>query len=92
MQANTKLSTYAKAARKTLKREMGATLVNNGETTIAYIDRGNTVEFALAVTAPTEKKFRRKVGEFHALNRFNDGETVKMKRDDFDVMMAYVYR
>ena len=89
MQANTKLNAGQKEFLKTIKaRNPKVTLCNNGQTTIAYMDRGNTVEFSLSVAAPTEKKFRRKVGEYFALLRFNDQETVKMASIDFHHMMV----
>ena len=68
-------------------------LHNNGETTIAFWDKPNcnTVEFALSVMSPDEVKFRRKVGEFWAMDRFDAGQTVKMKRVDFYEMMENLY-
>lgn len=71
---------------------MGIKVVNDGNTTIAYMVQGNTVRFSTSVTAPTEKKFRRKVGEYLALNRLiEDNEYVIMNKFDFDNMMTLVY-
>lgn len=92
MQANTKLDSQEKAHLKEMKaNNPNVVLVNNGKTTIAYKDLGNTVEFALSVSAPTEKKFRRKVGEYNAMYRFDYlNTTVKMARDDFFYMLNVV--
>ena len=91
MQSNTKLNPMQKAERRTMLGEFVGALVENGETTIAFRDRGNTVEFALAVMSPDEKKFRAKVGEYHALMAFDCGCTVKMARDDFHAMLSGVF-
>ena len=89
MQANTKLDSQQKAHLKEMRaNNPNVVLANNGQTTIAYQDKGNTVEFALSVAAPTEKKFRRKVGEFHAMYRFDYlNTTVKMADTDFYRML-----
>ena len=88
MQSNTKLSIGQKEILKSLKlNNMDVTLINNLQTTIAFQELGNTVEFALSVMSDNEKKFRRKVGEYHALNRFDDGQTVKMHKADFYTML-----
>jgi hypothetical protein len=93
MQANTKLSDYDKEILKELKEILKDVQVLNlnDETTIAFKPLGNTVEFALSVMAPTEKKFRRKVGEFYALQKFYDNETVKMAKEDFMRMTEWVW-
>ena len=92
MRSNTKLTTEQK---RLLKLRMvnckGVTLVNNGKTTIAYIRKGSTVEFALSVASPDEKKFRRKVGEYYALGRIYGGASVKMAVCDFEHMMCEIY-
>lgn len=92
IQSNSKLSAGQKEDRKILKMNMPSVkLVNNQQTTIAYKELGNTVEFALSVMSDNEKKFRAKVGEYNALMRFENGRTVKMARDDFYKMMMIVY-
>ena len=93
MQANTKLNDHQKEILKELKEILNGVQVLNldDKTTIAFKPLGNTVEFALSVKAPTEKKFRRKVGVFYAMQRFYDGETVKMDRVDFARMCDYVW-
>ena len=92
MQSNTTLSAGQKEDRKIMKMNMpDVTLVNNQQTTIAYQEKGNTVEFALSVMSDNEKKFRRKVGEYHALARFGYNQTVKMARDDFFYMLGNTF-
>lgn len=89
MASNTKLSTDQKLFRKEMReyaKHEKWKIAHNGVTTLVYKDRGNTVEFSIAVTSPDESKFRRKVGEYYALRRFEDGETVAMLRDDFHDM------
>lgn len=71
-------------------------LYNNEKTTVAFVESIDTVEFSLAVASKTEKKFRRKVGEYLAFVRYLEGNTVKMDRFDFyDMMenmgMSYTY-
>lgn len=92
MQSNTKLTTNQKEILKSLKlNNLDVTLVNNMQTTIAYQEKGNTVEFSLAVMSDNEKKFRRKVGEYNALMRFESGYTVKMNKYDFTNMLDHVF-
>lgn len=91
MRSNTKLTPEQKAQLKAYKEFSPATVVDNGETVIAYMEKGNTVEFALSVMSPNEKKFRRKVGQYHALERFIWDQNIKMKKQDFYVMMADVF-
>lgn len=90
--SNTKLSMWAKESLNAHIENMGYTgyahkLVHNRCTTIAYTERGNTVEFSLSVASPDEKKFRPRVGAFYALDRFECGQTVKMKKEDFQGML-----
>lgn len=89
--SNTKLSAAQKDDLKALKKYFKGELANNGETTVAYMPLGTTVEFSLAVMSPDEEKFRRKVGEYHALQRFASGETVTMGEHDFHQMVVTVF-
>lgn len=92
MQSNSKLDPAQKQGLADMKRyHVGVRLINNGKTTIAFLEKGNTVEFALAVMSVDEKKFRRKVGEYHALLRYTTGQTVKMDRLDFVDMLEQVF-
>lgn len=65
--------------------------VGNDRTTIAWQDQGKTVQFSLAEKSDTEKKYRRKVGEFLALDRLYRGECVSMEREDFMNMCAHAW-
>lgn len=92
--SNTKLNPFQKGMLKGLREmQSGAVEICNldNQTVIAWRDRGNTVEFALSVMSPDEKKFRPKVGEFYARTRFDNGETVKMLREDFECMCETVF-
>jgi hypothetical protein len=91
-QSNSKLSVGQKEDRKILKITMPSVkLVNNQQTTIAFQEKGNTVEFALSVMSDNEKKFRAKVGEYNALMRFEVGQTVAMNKFDFYTMLTDVF-
>ena len=86
MTSNTKLTAVEKDVLKDMKADAnfdGIKLVSNVETTIAYLVLGNSVEFATASASPDELKFRRKVGEFHALQRFYYNHTGKVGRETF---------
>lgn len=93
--ANTKLTPEQKVTLKELREifaETGVQFCNlDNRTVMAWRDRGNTVEFALAVMSPDEKKFRPKVGEYIARSRFDSGETTKMSRSDFELMCECVW-
>lgn len=93
--ANTKLTTQQKLD---LKTGLAGALAQNikvvnldDKTTIAYKVMGNTVEFALSVMSPDEKKFRAKVGQYWAIYKFMDNQTVKMDKFDFAVMCEFVW-
>jgi hypothetical protein len=88
----TKLNTVQKDILRDMKieaEELGIRVEHNFETTVAWRELGNTVQFSLAVSAPTENKFRRKVGEYLALERlmWND-QCVNMNKGDFYNMLA----
>lgn len=91
MASNTKLFLHEKAYLKELKQEaklLGIKLANNGETTIAYSFKGTTVKFSTAVMSCGELKFRRKVGEYHALTRLMEYDNfVVLSKYDFESML-----
>lgn len=95
MTSNTKLTAEEKAELKEMKiaaENDNVHVINlDNKTVIAYSVKGNTVEFSLAVMSPDEKKFRVKVGEYHALSRFELGYTVKMDKEDFNTMCENVW-
>lgn len=90
--SNTKLNKSEKESLNAMLYAMGANgfahrLEHNGETVVAYTERGNTTEFSISVASPDEKKFRPRVGAYYALDRFNAGQTVKMEKYDFEKML-----
>ena len=90
MTSNSKLTPEQNAERKDLKfaaKDQKVQLAHNGQSTVAFQRKGNTVEFALSVASPDETKFRRKVGEFYALLQFFNNQTIKINAWDFDCML-----
>jgi hypothetical protein len=88
MASNTKLADHEKIDRKQLLSILGTggrpdCISENGVTTIVFKHRGHTVEFSMAVASPEETKFRRKVGQYLALQRFENCGTVIMATPDF---------
>lgn len=63
-------------------REIGGRFMSNDmDTVVAFVEKGNTVEFATAICAPHDT-FNPAVGSAIALERFFDGERVTMRRED----------
>ena len=92
MASNTKLSAFEKIALENMRlNQKDVKIVVSWQTTIAYREFPNTVEFSLSVSSPDEKKFRAKVGEFNARFRLENFESVKMRLVDFYAMMECVY-
>lgn len=89
MLSNTKLNMWEKDSLKSMREftNPDVKFYHMGQTTFAYQICGNFVEFATAICSDHEKKNRKKVGKFHALTRFENNQTVKMLRNDFDYMM-----
>ena len=88
--ANTKLTRDEKSDLATLKMDNPTiNFYTNEETTVAFKANPNcnTVEFSLSVKSPDEVKFRRKVGEYIAIERFLNGHTVKMGKANFYKML-----
>ncbi len=82
-QSNSKLTKEQNQERKEMK---AVAIENCGAFVFSFPDQGVTVVvqrtgedrgvFAVSLESENERKFRRKVGEFHALNRFHDGTTL----------------
>ncbi len=96
MQSNSKLT----AEQKIILRDMLDDAFDNdivvmnldNITTMAYRDCGDTVQFSLCVMSANEKKFRAKVGKYHALERLLYNEQfVTMRRIDFVIMCDWVW-
>ena len=84
MASNTKLTAYEKVMLKSYKKSMPKNMAfaTHGRLTVLVQIMPNCVRVATAVASPDEKKIRRKVGEFHAANRFaNDKISVLPKPD-----------
>ena len=92
MNSNTKLTPDQKfilKSMKTMAKMQGVDLINNGETTIAYMVKGNTVRFSTSVKSMDETKFRRKVGEYNALVRLMDYDNyIVLNIDDFNYLLG----
>ena len=75
MLSNSKLDAGQKANRKGMIKALpdGSSLACVGVLTILCIPRGSVTEVFSSVMSPDEKKFRAKVGEFHALCRYFNG-------------------
>ena len=89
MFSNSKLTTNQKIGLKALARSLPHVTIEHfpqSGMTLAYDNSniGNVVEFAIATMSPSEQKFRKKVGAWHALNRFDFGETSKMPKTVFN--------
>jgi hypothetical protein len=91
MQSNSKLTAEQKdwlAIMSALHPEIQFEVV--GKTTFAFQRQGDIVEFATAICSNSEKKQRNKVGKCFALERFIDGHTVKLKLEDFNLMVTTI--
>jgi len=89
MFSNSKLTTNQKIGLKALARSLPHVTIEHfpaSRMTLAYdnSNTGNCVVFAISVCSPSEQKFRKKVGAWHALNRFDFDETVKMPKTVFN--------
>lgn len=72
MRSNSKLSKSQKAERKSMLAQLpsGSTMTHDGQTTFLAVPDGNVTRVFSSVMSDDEGKFRRKVGEYHALARF----------------------
>jgi len=96
MTSNSKLTAEQKIILRDMLEEAqlnDITVVNlDNVTTMAYQNRGDNVRFSLCVMSSNEKKFRAKVGEYHALERllYSD-QFVTMRRIDFQIVCEAVW-
>ncbi len=88
-QSNTKLSAVQKEILAEYKADYpNVFFATDCVTTFAYEYKGNTVRFSTSVMSPNEKKFRRKVGEYHAMMNLVDNDRfVHMSVHDFQNML-----
>jgi len=92
--ADTKLSPEQKQIFKEMKQDYPhVKFGDNGETVFAWQLMGDTVRFSTAIMSQTEKKFRRKFGQFLAIQRlvWHD-QYVAMNKADFEEMLYSTFR
>ena len=88
MQSNSKLTAGQKTSLKSMMKFLpDVQFATIGKTTIAFQHVGDLVEFATAICADNEKKNRPKVGKFYAMQRFENGQSVKLPFFQFDNML-----
>jgi hypothetical protein len=89
MQSNTKLNKLEKSLLKDACRDLpDVKFAQMGKTTVAFAHVGELVEFATAICADNEKKFRPKVGKYWAMTRYENGQTTKLPFAQFDNMVS----
>jgi hypothetical protein len=91
MQSNSKLTAEQKdwlTIMSALHPEIQFEVV--GKTTFVFRRQGDIVEFATAICSDSEKKQRNKVGRYFALRRYFDGQTVKLKVEDFNLTVTTI--
>jgi hypothetical protein len=73
MASNTKLTPMEKQDLREFKRDMAKNMAfgQSGRVTVLAQITGNVVRFSTAVASPDEQKIRRKVGQYHALCRWD---------------------
>lgn len=80
--SNSKLTKVQKASRKEMLADMialGGSIATVGSVTVIIVPEftgSSMARMSLSFAAPEELKLRRKVGEFHALSRYFDNQSV----------------
>jgi len=98
MSSNSKLDAIQKADRKAMRAQFirdGGVIVRVEGVTVTLIRSGQSMgQFSVSVCSEDEKKDRRKVGEYHALNRFYLGvrTPVRLRDDDWEPDAEYLMR
>ncbi len=90
MASNSKLTPSQKETLRILRAGMprNTAFGQSGRVTVLAQTTGNVVKFSTAVASPDEKKIRRKVGEYYAAERWNEGSVAVMPVPrSFDVAM-----
>lgn len=77
MASNSKLSSVQKINRKDWLAELpdGSTFATDGELTFLAVPDGSVTRVFSSVASSDEVKYRRKVGEYHALSRRDCGDS-----------------
>ena len=87
MASNTKLTRAQKDELKAFKAIMPKNMTfgaHGSVTVLAEVDT-NVVRFATSVASPDETKIRRKVGEYCAMQRWQEGQTAMAPRGTWSV-------
>ena len=86
MLSNSKLDSNQKIQRKVMLRAVpdGSSIYSAGVLTLLCIPSGSVTEVFSSVMSPDEKKFRPKVGEYHALCRYFDGHSGMLLPGEWD--------
>ena len=90
---NTKLNADQKSTLKALlnayKVSTGFGIMHDFRTTVVFRESGDFVEFTTSTMGKSEKKFKRKVGQYYALCRLDEGFTVKLPKNVFNDFIDY---
>ena len=93
MTSNSKLNPVQRISRKNFLdrlKEKGGQIFNNGVNMVVIIlPMGHTARVSTSVMSPTESKFRRKVGEYHALVRLCKDECIVIPNPEYISDFAY---
>ena len=99
--SNSKLSQVQKSELKSLKQDFenrGGVIVQNVDkgVTVAIVEAfpgSNTMRVSTSVQSPDERKFRRKVGEFHALQNMENERFIVLPKSgdipEYAEVLAY---
>ena len=91
--SNSKLTSDQLAQRKLWISElpMGSSFaISEDGVTVLCVPEGNVVSIATSIMGADEQKFRRKVGEYHALARYFASECTILPYDTFPSAEAFV--
>lgn len=85
MASNSKISSFAKSELKLFKMSMRRNMAFATSCNLTVLVRvmSNCVMVSTALASPDETKIRRKVGEFHAMERMNEGKYVVLPIPDW---------
>lgn len=94
--ANTKLTTEQKEELRVMREYCpNAVFVSDRENVVIVYEHpfpnSTYVQFSIANRSPKEQKFRGKVGKYHALKNFVEGQYCTMHKDAFVSMLYAVY-
>ncbi len=93
MTSNSKLTQDQKAFRKEMIENLptgSSFAVSDCGVTVLCVPDGKHTIVATGIMSADERKFRRKVGEFYALMRYNNGEVIRVPRDNVQDAKQFV--